>query len=118
MYPPFWRISRYAVGPDRIADYHVPPGSIVTVSPYLMQRDPAYWPDPDRFDIRRTPNRQLAFGYGMHFCVGAQLARVEGEIALNALLRRFPDLAPRQSQADWLPAQVLRAQKALPLRLR
>ncbi|WP_324715291.1 cytochrome P450 [Carboxydochorda subterranea] len=56
-------------------------------------RDPAQFPDPDRLDVRRRPNEHLAFGHGQHYCVGAGLARLEGQIAIGALLRRFPELS-------------------------
>jgi cytochrome P450 len=69
-------------------------------------RDETQFPEPDRFDIRRNPNRHLAFGHGVHFCLGAPLARLEARIALSALLERFP--------GQWqLPDQPLEAIEGL-----
>ncbi|MEO1171221.1 MAG: cytochrome P450 [Myxococcota bacterium] len=59
---------------------------------HAAHHDPAQFPDPDVFDITRSPNRQLSFGLGMHFCVGAPLARLEAQIALTQLFARFPDM--------------------------
>jgi cytochrome P450 len=55
-------------------------------------RDPAYFNNPDDFQIDREPNKHVGFGFGTHFCIGAPLARVEGEIAFAALIERFPSL--------------------------
>ena len=64
-------------------------------------RDPAYFDDPDRFDIRRQKNRHIAFGFGIHFCVGALLARTEGQIVLSTLIARFPKIGLVSERPDW-----------------
>ncbi len=71
----------------------MPPQTQVTVCIGAANRDPAQFPDPDRFDIGRTPNRHVAFASGIHQCAGMNLARLEGRIALSAFLARFPDFA-------------------------
>ncbi len=69
-------------------------GTMVVVLNGAANRDPAAFPDPDRFDIRRDPNDHLAFGEGIHFCLGAALARLEGSIAVGSVLARFPRIRP------------------------
>ena len=64
-------------------------------------RDPDQFAEPDRFDIWRTPNRHLAFGQGIHFCVGAPLSRTEGEIVFRSVLERMPDLRLVDREPDW-----------------
>jgi cytochrome P450 len=78
-------------------------------------RDPAIYPDPDRLDITRTNIRPLSFGGGIHFCLGAQLARIEGEIALNTLLARLPELRLETVEDPaWRQSFVLRGLASLP----
>jgi cytochrome P450 len=78
-------------------------------------RDPEKFPDPDRLDIRRKENRHVAFGFGAHFCFGAPLARLEGQIAFAALLSRFKDLQLKPGPLVWRENLGLRGLTALPL---
>ena len=77
-------------------------------------RDPAVYPDPDRLDVTRPNIRPLSFGGGIHFCLGAQLARIEAEIAIATLLRRLPGLTLDDPEHPaWRPTFVLRGLKRL-----
>lgn len=77
----------------RIGEQVLEAGTLVTLCVGAANRDPAQFPDPDRFDIARKPNRHLAFGHGEHACAGMNVARMEARIAVAALLARFPDIA-------------------------
>jgi hypothetical protein len=80
-------------------------------------RDPAYFDDPDRFDIRREKNRHIAFGLGIHFCVGATLARTEGQIVFSTVMERLPEIRLVGEKPDWdLQKPNSRMLKALPVR--
>lgn len=78
-------------------------------------RDPAQFPDPDRLDINRQPNQHLGFGGGGHFCVGAALARIEVQIALNTILRRLPALQLETETLEWLDHSAFKGLKSLPV---
>jgi cytochrome P450 len=86
---------------------------------YLMlaaaNRDPAQFPDPDRFDVSRAENKHVAFGAGPHFCVGAPLARLEAQLALDALRRRCPGLRLGAEKVEYRNNFNLRGLKALPV---
>jgi len=88
----------------------------------MVLRDPrfgragiAHFADPDRLNVARRENRHIAFGFGIHFCLGAPLARVEGQIAIGTLLRRMPDLTLVSQTPDWRESSLLRGLKTLPV---
>jgi len=87
------------------------------VMPFLgaANRDPAQFPDPDRLDLTRTDNRHIAFGWGIHFCLGAPLARVEGQIAIGTLVQRLPKLALATDRPEYRQSLTLRGLTALPV---
>jgi cytochrome P450 len=78
-------------------------------------RDPAAFVEPDRLDITRADNRHVSFGQGIHFCLGAPLARLEGQIAIQTLVRRFPGLRLATDVPEWRPGLVLHGLKSLPV---
>ncbi|MFE2141801.1 cytochrome P450 [Streptomyces sp. NPDC059456] len=86
-------IARFAREDAEIAGVRIPRGATVLIGSALADRDPARFPDPDRLDITRQDNAHLAFGHGIHYCLGAPLARLEGQIAIGTALRRLPGLA-------------------------
>jgi cytochrome P450 len=92
-------------------------GQAVMAVMAAANRDPERFPEPDRFDVARQDNRHLAFGYAAHFCFGAALARVEGQQAFEALLRRMPDLRLEPGPLTWRNNLGLRGLTALPVRL-
>ena len=94
------------------------PGEVVLGAFTSANRDEFRFDGADRFDIGRDPNKHLTFGQGGHYCVGAPLARLEGKIALNALLAHFADirLATPTTNLPWRPGMVLRGLEHLPVR--
>jgi len=90
--PPVQSTVRVTKADAQINGVEIKEGSAVFVVLAAVNRDPAQFPDPERFDITRDPNDHLAFGDGIHFCLGAALARLEALIAFGAMLERFPRL--------------------------
>jgi cytochrome P450 len=110
---------RYAREAVDLGGVTIPAGAQVLVSLAAANRDPARFADADVLDLRRADTRHLAFGHGIHFCLGAPLARMEAHLALASLLRRFPDLrlAAPVDQLHWGHGDglVLRGMSALPV---
>lgn len=90
-------------------------GEKALVSLGAANRDPAQFPDPDRFDITRANNSHLAFSDGIHYCLGAALARIEAEIAINTLVQQLPDIKLSQEKLEWRNKVSVRSLKALPI---
>ncbi len=103
-----------------IGGVRIPRGELVLAGIASANRDEAVFADPDRLDLGRDPNPHLAFGKGIHYCVGAPLARMEGEIAIAALLRRAPHLrlAIPAANLRWRSTSIIRGLTSLPLTLR
>lgn len=112
---PVQRTARISTVEVELGGRAIPEGSIVLGIIGAANRDPGVFPDPDHLDVARADNRHLAFGGGIHFCLGASLARLEAQIAFGALLRRLPRLAFATATPEWRPASVLRGLTALPV---
>ncbi|MEU8618542.1 cytochrome P450 [Streptomyces sp. NPDC048623] len=108
---------RFAREDVEIAGTVIPARAIVLVGLAAGARDPGRFPDPDRFDVRRDPRGHLAFGHGIHFCLGAPLARLEGRIAVRSLLERFPrlELDPEAPPYEWIQGLLIRGTRRLPV---
>lgn len=107
---------RYAAQPLEIGGTAIDEGEPVMVGLSAANRDAGRYPDPDRFDIHRDARGHLAFGHGIHFCLGAPLARLETRIALRTLLRRAPALALDGPPGEWFPGMLIRGRRSLPVR--
>ena len=115
---PIQRISRVVIGrPSNCEAKPFGRGQRIWAMQGAANRDPQQFPEPDRFDILRRNNRHVAFGYGVHHCLGAPLARIEGQIALLALLR-LPELRLENPAPEWQEGVSLRTPKSLPVRFR
>jgi cytochrome P450 len=112
---PVQRTARIPSEDLTIGGRTIPKGEMVMPFLGAADRDPAQFPDPDRLDITRADNRHIAFGMGIHFCLGAPLARMEGQIAINTLLARLPKLALATDQPQFRQSLTLRGLQALPV---
>ena len=111
-------VQRWVTEPLELGGKHIAAGQRLLLNFGAANRDPAFVPDPDRFDITRPPVRSLSFGHGLHFCLGAALARLEAQVVFTALARRFTSLSlDPERPPTRKPSAVLRGPAHLHLRL-
>jgi cytochrome P450 len=110
---PVQRTARITNAEVELGGRALPAGAMVVAAIGAANRDPAVFADPDRLDVTRRDVRHISFGSGIHFCLGAPLARVEGQIALGTLLQRAPRLALAETASEWRESSVLRGLKRL-----
>jgi cytochrome P450 len=113
--PPGPHVGRYVTRDVELYNQVVPEGSIMMMLVGGANRDDRHYPDPDRFDIHRSTGQYMTFGYGIHFCLGQALARLEGRVALEEVLKRFPDWEVDTDKARLASKSTLRGWETLPV---
>jgi cytochrome P450 PksS len=110
-------LVRWAAQDTVVGGQQIKKGDLLIGVVGSANRDPDHFAQPDQLDPQRGSHRHLAFGHGAHYCLGAPLARLEGEIALNTLLRRLPNLrlAVPESELVWRTVPMFRGLVALPV---
>jgi cytochrome P450 len=111
--------ERFTLEPTKIGGVTIPANKVVICATSAANHDPARFPDPSRLDLSRDTTGHLAFGHGIHYCLGAPLARLEAEVAFGSLLSRFPalSLAVPVSELRWRPSSFVHGLETLPVRL-
>jgi pimeloyl-[acyl-carrier protein] synthase len=112
---PVQKMGRIALAEIQVRGKQIQKGQLVCLSFAAANRDPEQFEAPEQLDITRKPNKHLAFGHGLHYCVGAALARLEGQIAVNSVLRRLPSLQLANEDLEWYRNFTLRGLKSLPI---
>jgi cytochrome P450 len=113
---PIQMVQRIALEDLEIGGVPIPKGRMIIPLLGAANRDPKRFTDPNRLDLGRADCRPVSFGFGVHHCIGAALARAEGEIAIAVLYDRFPGLRPTVDRPEWRPSIIFRGLKALPVR--
>jgi pimeloyl-[acyl-carrier protein] synthase len=106
---------RVALEDVDFGEHVIPAGSLVLISIGAANHDPEVFVDPNRLDVGRDPNPHLAFGFATHFCMGAPMARLEGQVAFASLIERFPKLSLVDEAPEYRPNPILRGLKSLEL---
>ena len=112
--PPAPHVARYVARDVERYGRTVPEGSVMLLLVGAANRDDRRWPEAERFDIHRDVGQPLTFGYGIHYCLGAALARLEGRVALDEILRRFPEWDVDLDNARLSPTSTVRGWETLP----
>ena len=115
---PVQAFGRTVLAPLEVDGARLAAGSSVILFVAAAHRDPAHYEHPDEFDIHRRHQRHMAFGADAHVCLGSTLARLEGQLALTALIQRLPAMRLMDSSPDWTPNFAFRGLRALPVALR
>jgi cytochrome P450 len=110
--------SRWVARDVELHGVTIPRGARISLLNGSADRDERHFPDPDRFDIHRDIDRQLAFGYGAHFCIGAAVARLEGRVALDETLQRYPTWDIDESRLERIHTSTVRGFTSVPMRVR
>lgn len=113
--PPVWFIIRQTTREVELGGEHIPANAIVVVWIASANRDSAQFPDPERFDIQRAPNRHLGFGHGIHFCIGGPLARLETQIVLPMLLKQLKGLQRVEEVPIMISRGIVLVVQSLPI---
>ena len=115
--PPVQMTVRIPTAATNVGGTNIPAGSLAFILLAAANRDPAHFPSPERFDVAREPNEHVSFGEGIHFCLGAPLARLEGAIAIESMLEKFPRLrlANPSAKLEYRGSMALRGLNELPL---
>lgn len=126
LYPPVWMFFRVSKGADRLGEYDLPAGAYLALSPYVTQRDPSFWPEPQAFDPERFASERAAgrhayayypFGGGPRVCIGAGFAMVEATLILAALAQRFRPRPVPGREAVPQAAASLQPRDGMPMRI-
>ena len=105
--------SRMACEDVEVGGKRIAKGQMVLLMLGAANRDPEQFPEPDRLDLARRDNRHMAFSRGIHYCLGAELARLECQVALGAILEQFPGLRLAETALDWNRNHTIRGLKSL-----
>jgi len=118
--PPVQMTLRIPTATTIVGGTEIPAGSLAFILLAAANRDPAQFPRPEVFDVAREPNEHVSFGEGIHFCLGAPLARLEGAIAIESMLEKFPRLrlANPENKLEYRGSMALRGLSALQLSIR